>query len=214
MFALPSPHYSAPLTSLPLHRLARQHHDNRLPNQLFTLLLQRKLRLPVLPTQLQSAQCSCSRTLDPYGDHIFTCTKASKTPLSNSVRDTLFTILRTIGPLSSLCHPLTDVLLEPPQWLHNFPGRRPADVGINLRPQSSTKAPLLYRRIAIDVTITTAQPSAPPAPNLPDPPLTHTLTKAHHKSAQDKFANGGTPVTAEINQAGIYLLPFTVDHLD
>jgi hypothetical protein len=48
-----------PLTSLPLLSLTRRIPNNRLPNTHFRLLLQCKLRVPILPPSLHYKQCNC-----------------------------------------------------------------------------------------------------------------------------------------------------------
>ena len=75
--ALPS--ILSPLTSLPLHSLSRQSHDSRLTNEQCTIMLQRKLRLPLLPQFLRDTPCECGHNiLDHFGDHFFQCKKANK----------------------------------------------------------------------------------------------------------------------------------------
>ena len=58
------------------------------PNEEFTVMLKRKLRLPLWPQQ--RLRCSCGRKMDAYGDHVMTCTKHSKTTMHNSMRNGLW----------------------------------------------------------------------------------------------------------------------------
>jgi hypothetical protein len=78
----PTPNYEAalppllsPLTALPLTSLAHQNKDTHIPNDIFTIVLQQKLHLPLLPRSLQKTTACprCHKILDPYGDHFFTC---------------------------------------------------------------------------------------------------------------------------------------------
>jgi hypothetical protein len=139
--------------------------------------------------------------LDPYGDHF----KHSKSSLSNACRDTVHTILAAVVPLAGLCSSSHDVSIEPPALLINHPTKRPADVGITLShtPAISLLAP--FAHVAIDITITKA-------PRLPAPE-TNLLSKAHHTSARAKFAGTYPNIIADLNSTGIFLLPFTIDHL-
>jgi hypothetical protein len=206
--ALPS--LLSPLTSLPLHSLPRNNADNRLNNNHFRTLLQRKLRLPVLPPHLHNQLCSCGQALDPYGDHFFSCRKHPKSTLSNACRDTIHTILATTAPLAGLCSSPYDVSIETPALLPTHPTKRPADVCITLSHSPQITVPSTFTRIAIDVTICK---SPRHAPGLPAPLTPVNLPKAHHTSARAKFTGSNLNIISELNTEGIFLLPFTVDHL-
>jgi hypothetical protein len=69
--SLRSPFTSLALTSIPLASTAYC-----LPSSLFTIALQRKLRLHIhdIPKH-----CLCKTLLDPYGDNLFTCKQIPKT---------------------------------------------------------------------------------------------------------------------------------------
>jgi hypothetical protein len=66
-----SPSLTAPWMSLALHSLSRQHKDHRYDNDIYRLALLRRLRLPLLPSELHDTACTCGKPLDPFGDHIF-----------------------------------------------------------------------------------------------------------------------------------------------
>ena len=92
------------LTAVPLRAYNRRFKPNRLSNDTFQLLFQRKLRLPVLPPHLQHTACRyCNHPLDPYGDHLFQC-KYNKKILSDNIRDALFTVCSHLAPMAGFVH--------------------------------------------------------------------------------------------------------------
>ena len=202
------PSLLSPLTSMALH-LPRPAERFRLDNPIFRTAIRRKLRLPLFHTQTNS-RCRCSKNLDQTGDHLFHCNQASKTALSNAVRDTLFDILRKAAPAAKAVDSLHDVHLEPPglapQHSRNI---RPADVGMLLT-QPHQNDP--FRYVAIDVTITPPQTPTP----LPDPSdhkfIAQVASRTHHEAARAKYCRDPDTAT-HLLQNGIYLIPFTVDHL-
>jgi hypothetical protein len=205
------PSLLSPLTSIPMHSLPRRFPDNRLANNLYTTLFQRKLRLPIFSLDLLPPCRHCTKTCDAYGDHLFSC-RYSKTPLHNAVRNTLFTLLSTLAPLAGLVNSKFDILLEPTDLLPQHPLRRPADVAVRLK--SPTKAQ--SSTLALDVTITPV-PSHLPSQSPSNQPTN--LLEAHLVSIRAKLSGRthGTltnrDVIAAINRENITLLPFTVDHL-
>jgi hypothetical protein len=101
-----------PLTSLALHSLPRHHPSNRLSNTNYSLLLRRKLRIPLFTTPIPPL-CLCGKHLDPYGDHLFNCVRHSKLIFHDQFRDCLYSILRHVAPISSLTLSPDDIHLEP-----------------------------------------------------------------------------------------------------
>ena len=204
----------SPLTSMALS-LPLTASKFRYINQIFRTAIKRKLRLPLFvndPSQNWPQKCRCSKTksIDPMGDHLFSCTAASKTPLSNAIRDTLFDVLQQLAPAAAAVDTPHDVHIEPPglapQHHRNI---RPADVGMLLS-QPHKNEPFNY--VAIDITI--------PPPPQPQPlldPSDHTTlasmaSRTHQEAARAKFCRD--PDTAKhLFDNGIYLIPFTVDHL-
>ena len=201
-------------TSLPLRSFNRRFPHNRLSNDTYQLLLQRKLRIPCLPPHLQGTTCpKCKHPLDAYGDHFFRCTY-SKMALSNGIRDTLFHIcthLSTAADFTTSKHHVTcetQGLLPHPQ----FQGQRPADVGLQLTQAAIHPSPPFPASfLAIDVTVT----SPPVAPGVRPDPQINPIHKVHLHSLRSKLqsklnVDAPTYFTALLH-AGIILLPFTVD---
>ena len=208
-----------PLTSIPLHSLSRQQTDCRLPNDIFTIMLQRKLRLPILPPHLQTTLCKCGKPIDPCGDHFFHCRNYHKTSTHNAIRNCLFSLFKTIAPLSGACRCSQDVLLEPPNLIPSLPttNSRPADVALHLIPNHFASLPPQHTTICLDVTIApapTALSQCQPLLDELDPkhPAIQLAHSVHHKAARDKFCSSQPRVKA-INDHNLVLVPFTVDHL-
>ena len=201
----------SPLTSLALH-LPRPAEAFRLDNATFSTAIKRKLRLPVLPDSLRHRKCHCTAAplLDPEGDHLFSCTAAHKTALSNTIRDAVFDVLQHLAPQVGLVEDHRDVHIEPPgltpQHSRNI---RPADVGLLLRQPYKNEA---FHYVALDVTI----PPPPTRTPLPDPAdhtaLASAASRPHQESARSKFCRDND-TAVHLLQNGIYLLPFTIDHL-
>ena len=134
--ALALPALLTHLTSLPLCSYNRRFPHNRLDNEVFTVMLQRKLRLPVIPPILAQQPCHhCHHPLDIYGDHLFRC-YYSKKVLSDNIRDTLYTICTNLAPLAGLVHSHHSVSCETGGLLPTHPTKRPADVGLALKPSA------------------------------------------------------------------------------
>ena len=201
----------SPLTSLALH-LPRTAEAFRLDNATFSTAIKRKLRLPVLPVSLRGHKCTCPAApkLDPEGDHFFSCAAAHKTALSNTIRDAVFDVLQHLAPQAGIVEDHRDVHIEPPglapQHSRNI---RPADVGLLLR-QPHKNEPFQY--VALDVTI----PPPPTRTPIPDPAdhnaLASAASRPHQESARSKFCRDDD-TASHLLRNGIYLLPFTIDHL-
>jgi hypothetical protein len=208
------PSLLSPLTSIPLLSITRRIPTNRIPNSHFRILIQRKLRLPVLPPSLQYKPCICGskKLLDPYGDHLFSCRVASKTPIHNKIRDTCFHILTKIAPIANITSAITDVQLEPPNILPSHPTLRPADIGIQLIPPPNMQT--LYDTdpfLALDITFTPTPQIKPTMANSSDrPEKNNSLAKVHDESARQKF---NVPHAFALLTHNVILLPMTFDHL-
>jgi hypothetical protein len=201
----------SPLTSIPLTSMSRRIPTNHLTNDEIRILLQRKLRLPIYPPSQRQRLCNCrSHTpLDPYGDHLFSYTMASKTPLHNYLRDTLYHIMAKLGPIVQIIRTASDVLIEPPSLIPGLPTLCPADIGLHILPPPkyhTTDLPTPF--LAIDVTFTHI-PNCSTAPNhiLPASNPTH---QVHDFSARQKY---NVPHAHLLLTHNIILLPFTIDHL-
>jgi hypothetical protein len=104
--------------------------DYLLSNDRFRITLRRHFRFPIISTPLPS--CKCGTTLDPYGDHIFSCLRISKAKAHNKIRDCFFLILKEIAPIAKLTRTSHCIGVEPKGLLPNFPTNRPADVALKL----------------------------------------------------------------------------------
>jgi hypothetical protein len=208
-----SPSLTAPWMSLALHSLSRQHKDHRYDNDIYRLALLRRLRLPLLPSELHDTVCTCGKPLDPFGDHIFSCSHVHKGALSNALRDTLATLFRVLAPLAAFTPSADCVSIETPQLSPSSLRKRPADVGMHLSPSYLPKpSPKRARFLAVDVTV------PPPPPSTADAPFTAaTATSQHQRYETKKFAVSGTDpriaVLDDLVNQQMLLLPFTVDHL-
>ena len=208
------PSVLSPLTSMAF-TLPLTASQFRIENSVFKTALKRKLRLPLfLPQQHQHiplrCRCSSNKRLDPTGDHLYSCSAASKTPLSNAIRDTLFDVLKQVAPAARTVESVHDVHVEPPGLA---PGHhrniRPADVGLLLRQPHKNRH---FQYLALDITI--PPPQQPQA--ILDPSdhekIAESASRTHQDAAREKFCRD--PTTAQhLLQNGVYLLPFTVDHL-
>jgi hypothetical protein len=202
--SLRSPFTSLALTSLPLTYAAY-----RLPPSLFTIALQRKLRIPLtaIPTT-----CTCHSAIDPYGDHFFSCKSLSKTSIHNRMRDSLYYITSHLSPLANITNTATDVSLEPTGLLPTFPTIRPADISLHIVP-GSLHSPT--SKLLIDVTIL----PMPHVVTTNDSYLTSVIG-LHEKHENSKFTGKHgrynstalrEPILQEILLKRYTLLPFTID---
>ena len=161
------PSIMSTLTSFPLTLHHRQHPHNRLANQTFQTLLQRKLRLPLshsaIPLTGTCPLCKV-RQLDPHGDHLLSCQKISKTAFHNTIRNTLYHVCKKLAPQANMVSHPTAISIETPIANTSL---RPADVGIRPLPdalQTTPSNPVVL--LALDVTIT----SSPSINDRPSPP--------------------------------------------
>ena len=200
-------------TSLPFNYFCRSVKHNRLNDDVFTALYQRKLRLPLTLRSRNTTHCPhCKSPMDPFGDHFFNCSY-NKTTLHNSIRDTLCNVIKPLGKLAqwTTCDHDTDT--ELPALLNApFDKHRPADIGMSvLRAATNPPQDPPIKTVAIDVTMT----PSPSHPSLPPATETKTLTKVHQEAMRLKL-NGKHKIDndsyfADMNRQGILLLPFTVD---
>ena len=64
-------------TSFPIIHMSRSNPQNRRPNDLFIMSLKRKLHLEIYEPA-RCPTCICGQVIDPFGKHVFACTKVSK----------------------------------------------------------------------------------------------------------------------------------------
>jgi len=198
------------LTSIPMNNITRTDVTNRFTPPEFCTYAQRKLRLPLWPPLPHT--CSCNAPIDPYGDHFFTCPKASKTHLHNRIRDSLYLICQQISPLISSASS-KDVHLEMPHLFTSAPRKRPGDV-VMCHPIHGNDSH--HSKTLIDVTI------IPPCKDISDdstfPEIIQCMSKHHQNHELKKFkmtTHGSTLANTMAQEATTNryrLLPFTVDH--
>ena len=210
------PSILSPLTSIPFASYSRRHKYTRLKPEVFTTLLQRKLRLPALPPDLLTKPCyKCQRPLDPYGDHLYRC-DYKKTPLHNQVRDALLVVCKTLATPAGFTYSKHGVRKEPYNLIPQLPNHQPADVYLHLKPSSLSAPPATpVQHLAIDVTITTSPNASEDQPDS----IPNTLEKAHLQSIKRKLS--GADKASDTVPANVYMrhvidneilvLPFSVD---
>lgn len=211
LVSLTSPH-----TSMAMHGMSRQEIALRLRPQLYTLALQRKLRLPCIPPDLIDKHCICGSTLDSFGDHLTQCQHFGKRKAHqhDHLRDCVYTICRRLAPLAGFAPATSAIALEPKHLIPNS-NARPADVYISLSPTYlRTPATNPSKALAIDVVVTPPPPSLPSSVPLNAVPATYW----HNEKAKNKFRGNHTDYTspdtiAHLTAARTQLLPFTVDPL-
>ena len=94
------------------------------------------------------------RPFDPYGDHLFQCFYNKKV-LSDNIRDTLYTVCSHLAPMAGFVHSKHAVSCEPAGLLPDHPAKRPADVGLLIRPAALFNPPSTpVSTVAIDITVT------------------------------------------------------------
>lgn len=203
IFSLRSKTTSIALTTLPLHIPSY-----RLTPPLFVTALCRKLRLPILASPLP---CSCGKSFDIFGDHVFSCPKHNKAALHNRIRDTFFLVFRNILPYTAITTSEHDTICEPTSLLPEFPSLRPADVAVHVQPGS---LPIALSLLLFDFTSIPMLTS--PTPVTCDPSLHH-VTNHHEYYENLKFTGrrrSSSPtgaVTAAILRHRYGLIPVTFD---
>ena len=136
-----------------LFTMSRTPHQHRIPNEVFKIMLKRKLRLRLWPfTHL--THCTCTAKLDPYGDHCLGCTDNHKTAASDCIRDAIVMILKRILPLVQLIRQQSQVETEPTKIIKDLPKQRPFDLAFRVEHSTTEqmrRCPL--SRIGFDVTL-------------------------------------------------------------
>jgi hypothetical protein len=154
------PSLLSPLTSIALHNLPRSEPSNRLNNESFTLLMQRKLRPPIIH---QPGTCMCGTTFDKCGDHAFGCRRTSKTTLHDAITKTLAITLRPLLTLTNRTNAAYDTVMEPTGLIPDAPTKRPADMMIRLSPPAKQTNQPVTKLQLLDITV-------PHPPSLTAPP--------------------------------------------
>jgi hypothetical protein len=151
-------------SSYPLISMSRSNKSHRLPSDLFSISLKRKLHLDIYPSS-NLPVCICGSTIDPKGSHVFNCKKVSKWGCHNRIRDGLVPILTTVLKTAQVIHPSSTLFTEPSGIIPHIPNCRPFD--ISFRPDSNPavydRAPCPFSEIGFDVTITPSKSHLPPS---------------------------------------------------
>eukprot|EP00956_Cyclotella_meneghiniana_P029344 scaffold70739_cov45-Cyclotella_meneghiniana.AAC.3 len=120
--------------SIALFTMSRTPYQHRIPNEVFEIMLKRKLQLRLWPlTHL--THCTCTAKLDPYGDHCLVCTDNHKTAASDCIRDEI-------------------VETEPTRNIKDLPKQRPFDLAFRVEHSTTEhmwRCPLSH--IGFDVTL-------------------------------------------------------------
>jgi hypothetical protein len=203
-------------TSEGLLCMSRRCHDQRLPSPYFRLMFCRKLRLPVYSGALST--CSCSKPIDEFGDHFFSCQRFHpKTAAHNAIRDALHLILSEIGIHAGIISSRSAIHREPLNLAQCHPTSRPGDLVLDCAPTYVTPPALPFSKVAVDVRVTSSLPS----PSGGDQNNTVTVTHHHQKAEREKFCGptvntestfvNGEMVIRALNESNTVLLPFVVD---
>jgi hypothetical protein len=215
------PSLLSPSTSIALHNLPRSEPSNRLNNKSFTLLMQRKLRPPILH---QPGKCMCGTTFDKHGDHAFGCRRTSKTALHDAITKTLAITLRPSLTLTNRTNTACDTVMEPTGLIPDAPAKRPADIMIRLSPPArQTNQPVTKLQL-LDITM-----PHPPSQTVPPHGLDERLInlktlalfadRSHIASMKEKYQGKTTTsatqidTIATITERNYALIPFTIDQL-
>jgi hypothetical protein len=203
-----------------LHNLPRSEPSNRIPNESFTLLLQRKLRLPIIHSP---TKCKCGTTFDIFGDHAFGCRRTSKISLHDTITKTLTVTLRPLLTLTNRTNSDYDVIMEPMGLIPDAPSKRPADIMIRPSPAPQKSNGPVTKLQLLDVTITHPPPlDAPPGFNeslIDLENLVLIADRSHLKSIRDKYQGKRTTSATQLDtiativEQNYALIPFTIDHL-
>jgi hypothetical protein len=215
------PSLLSPLTSIALHNLPRSEPSNRLNNESFTLLIQRKLRLPILH---QPRKCICGTTFDKNGDHAFGCQRTSKTTLHDAITKTLAITLRPLLTLTNRTNTAYDTVMEPTGLIPDAPAKRPADIMIRLSPPAKQTNQPVAKLQLLDIA-TPHPPSLTVSPHGLDERLINLKTlalfadRSHIASMKEKYQGKTTTsatqidTIATITERNYALIPFTIDQL-
>ena len=146
--------------SMALFTMSRSQYKHRLPNNIFDVMVKRKLRLPLWPNT-NLTHCSCSAKLDPFGDHCLGCTTNQKKTTSDDLRDSFAAIFKRILPIVHLIKHQNQVEIEPTKVIRDLPKQRPFDLAFRVEHSTSDntwRCPL--SRIGFDVTLIHSQTSS------------------------------------------------------
>ena len=152
-----------PCVSQAMVDMSRLKPANRMKSEHFSIMLRRKLRLPLWP-DIGSRFCFCGKDMDVYGDHVLSCTRHCKTAMSNGYRNGLAELLKRATMLAGLTSTPECVQKETPRVINKLPNLRPFDISILLDPSlddTAWRVPL--HQVGLDVVIIHSNASSSPS---------------------------------------------------
>lgn len=140
--------------------LPRINEKNRIDNQTFTIMLKRKLRIPLYHSDTNLICPKCKKPFDIFGDHLFKCAPCKKDKMHDNWRDDSEKfIMNELLPLVKLIDKPSEVENEQPGLIFNLSNSqiRPFDLSFPVNKntgESYFRSPL--RRIGFDITMSQA----------------------------------------------------------
>ena len=198
----------------------RQTKENRLNNTQFITSIRRCHRMQIIKTN-EELICKCGKTVDKYGDHIFSCTHHSKTKLHNHIRNTIHYLTQTIGIHGNFIKTKDSCKIEEGGLIPNIPSIRPGDITIHENKLNTNQyTDFKEKIIAIDCTINEKMPERMKHPN--DLKTATSNHEEHHLNIEAKKYNrpnqkigqrhiSGESIIHELNKQNITLKAFTID---
>ena len=175
--------------------------SNRLANWEFSHAIHRKLRLP-LYSFTSIPRCACGTTLDPFGDHLFQCTRVCKIGAHNFIRDGFARALTPALTTAGFLPPGSSIDVEPRLCLPSDPHARPFDLSFNPHPAipPHTHHGCSYSTVGADITIS----CPPPVPSFDhtSPDVITTTITANAASHLQMYKKGNLVVSTVQNRPG------------
>ena len=188
----------SPHMSYPLIHMSRSNVKHRLSNFDFTIMLKRKLVLPIYHPA-SAPVCKCGTTHDIYGHHHFCCVRISKKAAHNYINEYgLQPALQQVLPTAGIITTSSTVQTEAPHHITNQPLLRPFDIEYqpNHTLGDSNLPPSQFAVCGADITIDHC-PDPPSASALEDISLyTANAERCLQAAEKRKFTTMGGTVTA------------------
>ena len=180
--------------------MSRIPEENRLANELFSVMLKRKLRIPLYPGTGDLACPYCKKPFDRFGDHLFRCKPCVKTTMSDDWCKGVETILERVLPLVKLVKSPNEVESQKKKLVRSLRNTRtaPFDVSFKINHyigESHFKSPL--KRVGLDVIITHASDSQSSPPQTAQPNHIQLQLQEGEKAKYHRQKGGTNPVTKE-----------------
>ena len=137
--------------------MSRLHPQNRYKNELFNVCLKRKLRIDLWHGTGRHECPICRKEMDLKGDHLYSCSRISKTPMHDRWRDGVKGILEEILPLVKLIRSPSTIRREQKGLVRKLKNTRfrPGDISFRIDHylgETEWRTPL--QRLLFDVTNT------------------------------------------------------------